>query len=124
MMATASRRLIVTVEKIVSHDEIKRRPALTYIPGQLVDRGNLRGVPYGAHPAAVDGFYDEDEEHLSRYVERCRTQEGATGYLEEFVRGVRDHEAYLEKVAAVTYLLHSMSATGRATDVGRPVFGE
>jgi glutaconate CoA-transferase, subunit A len=99
MMATASRRLIVTVEKIVSHDEIKRRPALTYIPGQLVEA--ICEVPYGAHPVAVDGFYDEDEDHLSDYVERSRTPDGIAAYLEEFVRGAPSHDAYIEKVGGL-----------------------
>ncbi|WP_395455633.1 CoA transferase subunit A [Azospirillum melinis] len=96
MMATASRRLIVTVEKIVHHDVVKRRPALTYIPGQLVEA--IVEVPNGAHPVAVDGFYDEDEAHLAGYVERCRSPEGAAAYLDEFVRAPRDHDSYLGAV--------------------------
>lgn len=95
MMATASTKLIVTVERIVDHDVVKRRPALTYIPGRLVHA--IVEVPYGAHPAAVDGFYDEDAAHLAGYVARSRTAEGVRSYLDEYAR-LPDHEAYLAKV--------------------------
>jgi glutaconate CoA-transferase subunit A len=102
MMATASQRLIVTVEKIVSHDEIKQRPALTYIPGRLVEA--ICEVPYGSHPVAVDGFYDEDEEHLADYVKRSKTPEGIADYLRKYVFGVPNHEAYIEKIGGLAAL--------------------
>ncbi|SEQ26236.1 glutaconate CoA-transferase subunit A [Faunimonas pinastri] len=96
MMGAASKRLIVTVEKIVSHDEIKRRPALTYIPGHLVEA--IVEVPYGAHPVSTDGFYDEDEAHLERYLQESKTPEGIRAYLDAFAREPASHEDYIAKV--------------------------
>lgn len=96
MMAAASNRLIVTVETIVPHDRITRQPALTYIPGHLVEA--IVEVPYGAHPAAVDGFYDEDERHLRAYIEASATREGAQDYLRQYVLELRDHEHYLDQI--------------------------
>ncbi|MER9934174.1 CoA-transferase [Mesorhizobium sp. M0088] len=93
MMAAASSRLIVTVEKIVPHEVISRRPALTYIPGQMVEA--IVEIPFGAHPAAVDGFYDEDQAHLEAYVEASRTDQGASAYLDRYARQPGDHSDYL-----------------------------
>jgi glutaconate CoA-transferase subunit A len=94
--AAAAKRLIVTVERIVPHAEVKRQPTLTYIPGNWVEA--IVEAPFGAHPAACDTVYDEDDAHLSDYLARSRTREGAAAYLDEFARAPADLSAYLEKV--------------------------
>ncbi|WP_164730418.1 CoA transferase subunit A [Pelagibacterium montanilacus] len=109
-MAAAAKRLIVTVEKIVSHEEVKRQPSLTYIPGQWVEA--IVEVPHGAHPVACDTIYDEDDAHMRDYVARCATAEGAAAYLDEFARSVADHEAYLDKIGAAH--LASLDVSGGA----------
>jgi glutaconate CoA-transferase subunit A len=96
MIASSTKRLIVTVERIVTHEQVRRRPALTYIPGEWVEA--IVEVPYGAHPVACDSVYDEDEAHLADYLSRSRTAEGAQAYLDEFVRSSSSHEAYVERV--------------------------
>jgi len=93
MMAAASKRLIVTVERIVPHETVRRRPALTYIPHTLVEA--IVEVRYGAHPTSVDGFYNEDEDALKSYLAEVRTPEGAAAWLDQHVRCVEDFEAYL-----------------------------
>lgn len=96
LMASAAKRLIVTVEKIVPTSEIKKAPTMTYIPGNWVEA--IVEVPFGAHPIACDSFYNEDAQHLQDYVSRCKTAAGAQAYLEEFVHGQPTHDDYLEKV--------------------------
>lgn len=96
MIASASKRLIVTVEKIVSSEEVRRQPTLTYIPGTWVEA--VVEVPFGAHPVACDTFYDEDGLHLEEYITNCKTVEGSRAYLQNKVFGVRSHEDYLEAV--------------------------
>jgi glutaconate CoA-transferase subunit A len=96
MMASAAKRLIVTVERIIPHERVKSQPSLTYIPGHWVEA--IVHVPYGAHPAACDTVYDEDEAHLGDYLARSRTSEGSAAYLDEHVRGVASHDEYLAKV--------------------------
>jgi len=95
MMASASKRLIVTVEKIIPHEEVRRRPALTYIPHSLVEA--VIEVPYGAHPTATDGFYDEDEASLKAYLQAARRPEGTAGYIRDYVLQTRDRTGYLSK---------------------------
>lgn len=102
MMAAASKRLIVTVEKIIPHEALKKKPALTYIPGHEVEA--IVEVPYGAHPSSVDGFYDEDEAHLAYYQELSETSEGACAYLKEFVYDQPSHDAYLDAVGGLNNL--------------------
>lgn len=102
MMASASKRLIVTVEKIVPHEEIRRRPALTYIPHTLVEA--VVEAPYAAHPTATDGFYDEDEAALTAYLAKAREPGGTKAWLDENVRSVSDHAAYLERFGGLAAL--------------------
>lgn len=108
-MAAGSKRLIVTVEKIVSHDEIKKQPSLTYIPGQWVEA--IVEAPYGAHPAACDTLYDEDDTHLSDYIARSKSENGVKSYLEEFAR-LPDHAAYLKKIGGMD-TLQALHVKGR-----------
>jgi len=93
MMASASRRLFVSVERIVPHSEIVKRPALTYIPHTLVE--GIVHAPRGAHPTATDGFYDEDEPALERWLQAAR-EGGSAAWLDENIRPLADHGAYLE----------------------------
>jgi glutaconate CoA-transferase, subunit A len=109
MIASSAKRLIVTVEKIVPHEEICRRPTLTYIPGNWVEA--IVEVPYGAHPAACDAYYDEDEARLADYLAKSRTAEGARAWLDEYVHAPSTHAAYVEKMGGLAAL--------RALDVKR-----
>lgn len=97
-IAAAAKRLIVTVEKIVPHSDVKRQPSLTYIPGQWVEA--IVEVPHGAHPVSCDTIYNEDEAAMQDYVSRSATAEGAAAYIREFVHDLADHDAYLSKIGA------------------------
>ncbi|RKP57740.1 CoA transferase subunit A [Pararobbsia silviterrae] len=98
LIASAAKRLIVTVERIVPTEQILNTPALTYIPGEWVE--SVVEAPYGAHPVACDTVYDEDEAHLRDYVARCKTKEGASSYLREFTLERPTHDAYVDYVGA------------------------
>ena len=77
VVARGSKRLIVTVEEIVDHEEIMRQPNLTYIPAQWVEA--VVEAPFGAHPLAVDTIYDEDVDAIRAYAEAGETPEGSQG---------------------------------------------
>ncbi|WP_158782377.1 CoA transferase subunit A [Pantoea sp. BAV 3049] len=102
MMASASRRLIVTVEKIVPHAQICRRPALTYIPHTLVEA--VIEVPYGAHPTATDGFYNEDETELQSWLSASAEPGGSERYLRDYILNIPDRAGYLAKVGSLAAL--------------------
>ena len=96
MLAQAARRVVVSVDRIVSTDTIRRSNHLTKLPSALVDA--VVHAPYGAHPSASHGFYEADEEHLRQYVRASAQPDRFTAYLDDFVRGPAGAGAYLDRV--------------------------
>ena len=99
--------VIVTAEKIVSTEAIKRRPHLTEIPAFRVSA--VVEAPWGAHPCPVLGFSRADDEHFSEYVSASHSEAGFEDYLSRYVTGVPDHVAYLERVGT-SRLLHLLTS--------------
>lgn len=101
-MARAADRTIVSVEKVISNEELRRRPELTSIP--LVT-GVVR-APFGAHPFSSVGHYLEDVPFLEEYVaaaERWARQDDRAdldGWLQEYVHEPEDHLDYLQRIGA------------------------
>jgi glutaconate CoA-transferase subunit A len=100
--ARASRKVIVTVEKIVSCDVTRKRPELTIIPSFLVDA--IVKVPYGAHPTALFGCYDYDIEHLKLAFDQSRNKQMFYRYLKDVVYDVRSHHDYLRRIVGLRRL--------------------
>lgn len=95
-MARASKRLIISTEEIIETDEIRRRPDRTCIPYYLVDA--VVHAPFGSFPGEMPYLYARDEEILREWVESSKTEEGSQAYLNKYVHGVEDHQAYLELI--------------------------
>lgn len=100
--ARASKKVIVTVEKIVSEATIRKRPELTILPSFLVDA--IVKVPFGAHPTGVLGIYDYDSEHWKYVFEQSKDEQNLSRYLTDFVYGVGSHSAYLERIGGPSKL--------------------
>jgi len=96
LMAAGSRRLVVSVERIVPHEEIARTPNLTYIPHTKVDA--ICEAPFGAHPGSCDTVYDEDEPEIAAWSRAGRDPDAWPGYLERTALDLADHDAYLDAV--------------------------
>lgn len=94
--AMAARRVLVTCEEIVDTEVIRADPDRTLLPGLLVDA--VCQVPFGAHPAPVQGFYGLDQEFFLDYSAATRQVELARAWLEQWVLKVPSREAYLEKL--------------------------
>ncbi len=94
----ASRRVIVVCEELVAPEVIRSDPNRLLLPGFLVTA--VVHQPWGAHPSPVQGHYNRDHAAYAEYHRRSATAEGAAAWLEEWVRGVRDHAGYLAKVGA------------------------
>jgi acyl CoA:acetate/3-ketoacid CoA transferase alpha subunit len=99
-LARASRRLILTSEEIVAEEVIRNEPCRTDIPFYAVDA--VCEVPFGAHPTQMPYLYYFDEPHIRRWLNESKTEGGAAAYLEEFVHGVPDYEAYLARIGQET----------------------
>jgi len=94
--AMASKKVIVSVEEIVTEEEIRRDPDRTIIPSFKVNA--IVKEPWGAHPSYVQGFYDRDENMYQSYGETAKTNEGFQKYIEEWVLNVPDRKRYVEKL--------------------------
>ena len=101
-LARAARRLIITTEEIMPHQDVRRTPWRTTIPYYLVDA--VVEAPYGSHPCQMPGRYYFDEEHIARWLEASKTDEGTGKYLDQYVFGARDFYGYLELVGGLRKL--------------------
>ena len=95
-MARASKNLIVSAERIVEPDEIRRCPDRTIIPYYNVDA--VVHAPYGSWPGEMAGAYERDEEHYRMFIEAANTPEATNAYLKEWVYNLPNHAALIEKV--------------------------
>lgn len=95
-VAFASRRVVVVVEEVVGEDVIRRDPNRTLIPGLIVD--SVVHEPYGAHPSYAQGYYDRDNDFYLRWEDISRDAEKTEAWLEEWVYGLPNRAAYLEKL--------------------------
>jgi acyl CoA:acetate/3-ketoacid CoA transferase len=96
-VAFAARAVVIVAEAIVPVGELDA--GRTLIPGSVVDA--VVEAPGGAHPTAVFGHYDYDRRHLERYAESSKQGPDAlAGYVDRFIRGVRDHREYLAMAEA------------------------
>jgi glutaconate CoA-transferase subunit A len=93
-LARAAKRLIVTCERLIPDDEIRRDPSLTAIPFFCVDA--VCEVPYGSYPGNMPYEYFSDEEHIRRWLAAEKDVEGYREFLEAHVYGVRDFAEYLQ----------------------------
>ncbi len=95
-LAGAAKRLLVSTEEVVDPEKIREAPDETVFPHFLVDA--VVEQPYGGHPGEMPGAYYFDEAHIAEWLDRSGTDEGVAAYMDEYVRGVADFDAYLEKI--------------------------
>jgi len=95
LMAKASKKVIVSADEVASPMDPPEDPLKVTVLGPLVTA--VVETPYGAHPTASPALYNYDDDHLREYA-RMGREGKMREYLETFVYGPRDHEAYLEKI--------------------------
>lgn len=93
--AFASARVVVVVEELVDEAVIRADPNRTLIPGMIVDAVVVE--PWGAHPSYAQGFYDRDNDFYVAWESVSREPARLKAYLDEFVYGVADRQAYLAR---------------------------
>jgi len=91
--AKAARRVIVTCEKLVASDHLRRRPESNQLPFFCVDA--VVEIPWGAYPTACYRHYDYDPAFLNAYRAHASNDEQHGRYLQKFVFDVADHKALL-----------------------------
>lgn len=95
--AAASRNVVATVDRLAATEEVES--AGITIPAHLV--AAVAEVPYGAHPTSCYPGYAYDRPHLASYVTAATEGGDALArYLDTYVTGVPDEEAYRKVVGA------------------------
>ena len=94
-LAMAANRVILTTERIVSNDQIRRMPDQTKIPFLVVEA--VVEVPFGCAPHECYGLYEPLFEHLDFYAAEVRRdpEEGTRSYLERYFYGPKSWTEYL-----------------------------
>ncbi len=88
----ASRTIIVTTEKIVDPEVIRRDPNRTIIPGFRVSA--VVEQSWGAHPMHLAGCYGDD---MWGYYREVGSQQGYENYVQRLIYGVSNWEEYLKE---------------------------
>jgi len=96
LFAKAAKRVIATVEKMVSSEEITQM-GIT-IPYFYVTA--LSEIPYGAHPTACYPLYAYDRQHTGEYYRLASNGQESfhSHYLIPFVYECHTHADYLKKI--------------------------
>lgn len=92
--ANASKKVIVSCERIVSREVIGKDPSRTIVPDFKVVA--VVEEPFASHPGYTPGFYDIDFGFGHLYKEASGTQEGFQAFLTEWVYEIPDRAAYIQ----------------------------
>ncbi len=96
--AFAAGAVIATVEEIVDHDVVRSDPNRTVLPSHIVSA--VVPCSGGAHPSYAQGFYDRDNAFYREWEGISREPDLIVSWLDRFVHGVPDREAYLAELGA------------------------
>jgi len=94
-LALAANRVILTSERIISNDQIRRAPDQTKIPFFCVDA--VVEVPYGSAPHECYGLYEPMMQHMGAYVAQVNSDpvNGMKDYLERYLYAPKSWNDYL-----------------------------
>jgi glutaconate CoA-transferase subunit A len=91
----STRGVIVTAEEIVEPEVIRADPDRTIIP--YFKTLAVVKAPWGSHPSACRGYYGLDIRFSQYQGKYERNAELLPKFLDEWVYGCEDHEAYIRK---------------------------
>lgn len=94
----ASRKVIVTVEEIVSGEVITRDPNRVLVPGFRVDA--VVHVPWGGYPSPVPGYYNRDHQAFLDYRSMTRSPSGFDTWRKKWIDENRSHAVAMEKLGS------------------------
>lgn len=103
-LALAANRVILTTERIVSNDQIRRAPDQTKIPFFAVDA--VVELPFGCAPHECYGAYEPMFKHMKFYVDLVNGDpvKGMQDYLDRFVYGPKSWTDFLDLIGIDTVL--------------------
>ncbi|MFT3879893.1 MAG: CoA-transferase [Gemmatales bacterium] len=92
-VARAAKKLIITCERLVPHEEFRREPDRTSIPYYCVDA--VCEVPFGSYPGNMPYEYFSDEDHLKLWLKQEEDPVQYRQFLNEALWSHPDFDAYL-----------------------------
>lgn len=97
-LAMAANKVILTTERIVTNDQIRRAPDQTKIPFFTVDA--VVELPFGCAPHECYGVYEPMMRHMQYYVDLVNKDpvKGMQEYLERFVYGPKSWTEFLDLI--------------------------
>lgn len=115
-IAMAANRVILTTEKIISNDQIRRMPDQTKIPFITVDA--VVEVPYGSAPHECYGAYEPFFGHMDYYAGLIKKdpEAGIAEYLGRYIYGPETWVDYLNLIGMEELL--------DATQRGRSIYDD
>ncbi|MCB2225878.1 MAG: hypothetical protein KQH53_04300 [Desulfarculaceae bacterium] len=93
-LARASKRLIITAERLVDNLAIRQDPDRTAIPYYLVDA--VVHTPFGSYPGNMPYEYFSDEDHLREWLTAEKDPEEFARFLDKYIYQVADFNEYLQ----------------------------
>jgi len=94
-LARSSKKVIVTCERLIPTDEIRRDPTSTFIPYWCVDA--IIEQPFGSYPGNMYAEYFSDEDHLREWLKVENDPEEFKKFLDKNIYSCKDHYEYIEK---------------------------
>jgi glutaconate CoA-transferase subunit A len=103
-LAMAANRVILTTERIVSNDQIRRAPDQTKIPFFAVEA--VVEVPFGCAPHECSGVNEPLFRHMDYYTSLVNKDpvKGMAEYLDHYIYGPKSWAGYLELLGLETLL--------------------
>ena len=110
-LAMAANKVILSTERIVSNDQIRRAPDQTKIPFFAVDA--VVELPFGCAPHECYGVYEPMMRHMEYYVDLVNKDPvgGMRTYLDRFVYGPKSWTEFLDLVGIEEVLSAARAGT-------------
>lgn len=101
-MAKASKKLIVTAERLVSNEYVKAHPEEVSIPSAYTYAAAI--VPAGCYPTAIFGEWDFDAKAMWHYAKAATDETLFDEMLKEYIYGTKDHYDFIQKIGGLKRL--------------------
>jgi glutaconate CoA-transferase subunit A len=118
-IALASTHTIITAERIIPEESIRKYPNLTEIPFVAVD--SIVHQPYGGYPGATYGFHWFDMDHITMFRNICEEfretgkKDKLKEYYDKYIFDCDTFDNFLNKIP------HKQLSEIRELDGGQPI---
>lgn len=93
-LARAAKHVVLSCERLISNDEIRRDPTATVIPFFCVDA--VCEVPFGSFPGNMPYEYYSDEDHLRQWLTAEEAPAAFQSFLRQHIFGTANFDEYLQ----------------------------